>query len=217
MVQFGLAQVDLGVKMKVMENMQNKSVVVGICGKPGVGKDTIGGFLQSEFGFKLFTLKKPIEETVKAVFGVDDHHLYNREAREQPILNWPGWTVRKMLQAVGQTMRDAVGGTVWAQSLCERMDYNPQNSRIVVTDVRTPEDLDYIRTYVNNKGGKFIMMMVKRPGFGSTTSGGFADHKLESYDLEPCCDIVFHNEGSVSELFAVVAKFLVGLDICDVE
>lgn len=198
-----------------MENTENKGVVIGICGKPGAGKDTVGGCLQSWFGFDIFTLKKPIEETVKAVFGVDDYHLYDRKAREQPVENWNNLTVRKMLQSVGLALREAFGGTVWAQSLCERMHYDPKKSRIAITDVRTPEDAEYIRNYVKINGGKFVLMMVKRPGFGATTQGGFENHKLESYDLEQDCDIVLHNEGTVDELCALAEKFIVGLDICD--
>jgi hypothetical protein len=53
-------------------------------------------------------------------------------------------------------------------------------------------------------------MMVQRPGFGATTAGGFANHKLESYDLEPECDIVWQNNTTVNELLAHIVLFLSG-------
>lgn len=183
-----------------------KTIVIGICGKPGAGKDTLGLYLKNNFGFDIFALKNPIEEVVQAVFNVDDLHLYDREFREQPLPSWPGWTVRKMLQAVGQSMRDIAGGDVWAKSLCQRID----DCYVVlsaITDVRTPEDVKYIREHVESQGGRFILIMVKRPGFGATTSGGFKNHKLESYDLESECDAVFENNGTKDELFEQAKEY----------
>jgi hypothetical protein len=195
-------------------NKEGFAMMVGICGKPGSGKDTIGSYLVSEYGFQNITIKHPIEQTVKAVFGVDDRHLYDRDAREEPLDEWPGWTVRKLLQGVAQSLRDMVGEHLWAQSLCMRSGYasNPK-LKLVVTDVRTPGDVAYIRKYVKDAGGRFILMMVKRPGYGATTSGGFANHKLESYDLEPECDVLFNNDGSIAELQGEVASYLTGVGV----
>lgn len=192
--------------------------VVGVCGKPGAGKDTTGDLLHHSYGFRNLTLKQPIEDAVKAVFGVGDYHLRDREAREKPLIAWPGWTVRKALQAVGQSMRDVVGEDVWGKNLCQRMDsvvgigsYSKDSYDsygFVVTDIRTPDDVKTLREHVEGKGGTFILIMVKRDGFGSTTVGGFANHKLESYDLEPACDCVFENNGTIEDLHSKVRGFL---------
>lgn len=193
-----------------------RKTVIGICGKPGSGKDTIGSYMEHNMGFKIFNLKTPIEQVVKNVFNIDNHSLYEREAREEPLKEWPGWTARKMLQAVGQTMRELAGGDVWAKSLCQRID--GENSRLsVVTDVRTPEDAEYIRKHVESGNGRFILIMVKRPGFGATTAGGFANHKLESYDLEQNCDLVFENDGTQDELFKKVKQYLETQNIYEID
>jgi hypothetical protein len=181
-------------------------MLIGICGKPGSGKDTIGLLLREKYNFMQLTIKHPIEETVRAVFGVDDYHLYNREAREEPLAEWSGWTVRKLLQGVAQTLRDLVGEHLWAQSLCMRLKYTPQK-RIVVTDIRTPGDVAYIRQHITSLGGKFILMGVRRSGYGSTTSGGFANHKLESYDLESECNVVFDNDSTIEHLHNKVQSY----------
>lgn len=188
-------------------------MIVGICGKPGAGKDTIGSLLTEKHGFKLMTFKKPIEDAVKAIFAVDDRHLYDRVAREEPLEDWPDWTVRKLLQGVAQSLRDLVGEHLWGQSFCMRSNYDPKTSRIVVTDIRTPGDVACIRHHVTTKGGKFVLMGVKRQGFGSTTPGGFANHKLESYDLDPECDVIFQNDGTIADLHAKVEDHMIGVGL----
>lgn len=193
-----------------------RKTVIGICGKPGSGKDTIGSYMEHNLGCKIFNLKTPIEQVVKNIFNIDNHNLYEREAREQPLEDWPGWTARKMLQAVGQSMRDLAGGDVWAKSLCQRID-SENVALSAVTDVRTPEDADYIRKHVESNNGRFILVMVKRSGFGATTVGGFANHKLESYDLEPNCDMVFENDGTKDELFKKVKQYLETQNIYEID
>jgi hypothetical protein len=195
----------------------NGGKIIGIYGKPGSGKDTIGNLMVREYDFRRLTIKKPIEDTVRIVFGIDESCLSDRDKREQPLPEWPGWTTRKLLQGVAQSLRDLVGEHLWAQSLCSRSCYDPKNSRIVVTDIRTPGDVSYIRQYVHAQGGKFILLGVKRPGFGSTTPGGFANHKLESYDLEPECDFVFINNGTIEQLYAQVRAYLGGICIHDLQ
>ena len=180
-------------------------VCIGICGKPGAGKDTIGELLSDSYGFRKMTLKLPIETTVQAILGVDDHHLYDRVAREQPLEAWPGWTVRKALQAVGLALRDAFGEHVWAQSLCLRMG---QERKVFITDVRTTGDVSHVRQHVRGNGGTYYLWMVRREGCGATTAGGFANHKLESYDLTPECDAIFDNDGTIHDLHGKVVAWL---------
>jgi len=183
----------------------DRLVCIGICGKPGSGKDTAGGYVSSACGFRRMTLKEPIERTVEAILQVDHGHLYDRALREQPLDAWPGWTVRKALQSVGQAMREAFGEHVWARSLCMRMG---NAGKFVVTDVRTPGDVAQIRQHVGANGGRFFLWGIRRPGCGATTSGGFANHVLESYDLESECDAVFHNDGTVEDLLRKVVAWL---------
>ena len=42
-------------------------MLVGICGKAGAGKDTVGDYLIDKYGFKKIALADPIKRLVKDV------------------------------------------------------------------------------------------------------------------------------------------------------
>ena len=198
-----------------------ENLLFGICGKPGAGKDTIGSFLQNEYGFMIKTIKEPIEKAVSVVFGMSEHELYDRDARELPLNNWPGWTTRKLLQGVAQSMRDLVGEHIWGKILCDRItsivSCQTGRTRIVVPDVRTPGDVEQLRMCAAQNGMDFVLMMVTRPGHGSSTTGGFANHKLESYDLTSSCSVLFANVGTIEQLNESVVSFMDGIKVYNSE
>ena len=76
-------------------------MLVGVCGKAGAGKDTVGDYLIEKYRFKKIALADPIKRMVKDVFVLNDHTVYDRVAREQPLERWPDWTVRTLLQYIG--------------------------------------------------------------------------------------------------------------------
>jgi pyruvate dehydrogenase E1 component alpha subunit len=63
-------------------------MLVGICGRAGAGKDTIGDYLIQKYNFKKISLADPIKRLVKDVFVLDDHTVYDRVAREQELEKW---------------------------------------------------------------------------------------------------------------------------------
>jgi len=188
--------------------------IIGICGKPGSGKDTIGNFIVKSYGFNPITLKKPIEDIVRTLLCVDDDHLYDRNMREQELEDWKGWTVRKALQGLGQGIRDIFGEEIWAKNLCKRMDnFIEPDANFVLTDIRTPADVRVVRQYAINKGKIFKLIMVQRPGYGATTVGGFTNHVLESYDLSPESDVTIVNDRTIHSLHLRVRDYLLGFGL----
>jgi hypothetical protein len=153
-------------------------MLIGVCGKAGAGKDTISDYFVSKYGFKKIALADPIKRLVKDVFVLDDYTVYDRVAREQPLPQWNGWSVRKLLQTIGtELFRRNIDDGVWVKSLHFRVQSDPLNNYIV-SDVRFPNEIEYLSKNIK----EFFSIKVVREGCDGTV--GIKGHESEAYDLE---------------------------------
>jgi len=154
-------------------------MLVGICGKAGAGKDTIGDHLVKNYGFKKISLAGPIKRLVQDIFVLTDEELNDRILREQPMDDWEGWSVRRLLQFIGTEMfRKLLMEDIWVRSLWKRVCSDKENN-YVVTDVRFPNELEYLK---NGGGENFLSIKVVRDGCDGSV--GIEGHESEEYDLE---------------------------------
>jgi len=169
-------------------------MLVGIYGKAGAGKDTIGDHLVNQYGFHKIALADPIKRIVKDVFVLDDHTVYDREAREQPLEDMPEWSVRKLLQYIGtELFRENIDDAIWVKSLWKRIKNDPNNN-YVVTDLRFPNELDYFKDRPDEC--EFISIKVIRPGCDGNV--GLAGHASEAHDLD--CEYDLTNDSDIEHL-----------------
>jgi hypothetical protein len=179
-------------------------MLVGICGKAGSGKDTIGDYLVTRYKFQRIALADPIKRLVKDIFVLDDHTVYDRVAREQQLKNWPDWTVRKLLQFIGtELFRNNVDDAIWVKSLWLRIVENP-DINYVVTDVRFPNELKYFQD--NAKPGEFMFIKVVREGCNGVV--GLQSHASEAYDLD--AEYVIDNNGTFENLYNKIDEIVKG-------
>jgi hypothetical protein len=181
--------------------MRRNGMLIGICGKAGAGKDTVGDYLISKYGFKKIALADPIKRLVKDVFALDDHTVYDRVAREQPLERWEGWTVRKLLQFIGtELFRENIDDAVWVKSLWYKVSDDKDN-HYVVTDVRFPNELEFFQ---NNAKEDFLSLKITRPGYEGQV--GMAGHASEAYDLP--AEIIIANDGTFEDLYNKVDEII---------
>jgi len=168
-------------------------MLIGICGKAGSGKDTIGDHLVKEYGFERIALADPIKRVVKDIFVLDDHTVYDRVAREQPLENWPDWTVRKLLQYVGtELFRNNIDDAIWVKSLWLHVQSNPDKN-YVVTDIRFPNELEFFE-----ENGKLNFVSIKVVRGGHDGNVGLSGHESEKYDLE--AQHILYNDNEIIDL-----------------
>jgi dephospho-CoA kinase len=173
-------------------------MLVGICGKAGAGKDTIADYLVKEHGFKKIALADPIKRVVQDVFVLDDHTVYDRVAREQPLEQWDGWSVRRLLQIIGtELFRKNIDEAIWVKSLLYRVQSDP-TSNYVVSDVRFPNELQYL----SDNSDQFFSIRVFRDGCDGVV--GTKGHESEAYDLD--AKYVLDNNSTFESLYEQIKE-----------
>jgi len=176
-------------------------MLIGICGKAGAGKDTIGNYLVEKHGFEKIALADPIKRLVKDIFVLDDHTVYDRVAREQPLEQWGGRSVRTLLQIIGtELFRKNIDESIWVRSLWYRVAANKEKN-YVVTDVRFPNELEFLR---ENAKEEFLSIKVIREGYNGKV--GIVGHESEKYNLDT--DLVIENSDTIEALHKKVEKLI---------
>jgi hypothetical protein len=182
-------------------------MLIGICGKAGAGKDTIGDYLIENYGFEKIALADPIKRIVKDVFVLDDHTVYDREAREKNLDKWDGWSVRKLLQYVGtELFREKIDPAIWVKSLWYRVQANPEKN-YVVTDIRFPNELQFFKD--NSEDGEFTCFKVIRDGYDGSV--GLSGHESEKYDLDG--DYELSNNSTMKDLYEKIDEIMEEISI----
>ena len=179
-------------------------MLIGVCGKAGAGKDTIGDYFIKNYQFQKIALADPIKRLVKDVFVLDDNTVHDRVFREQELADWPGWSVRKLLQYIGtELFREKIDDAIWVKSLWRRVQNNP-DINYVVCDIRFPNELQYFKDQ-----GQFISIKVTRPGFNGSV--GLSGHASEAYDLKGDIEIV--NDGDIESLYNKLDDIVLGIGV----
>lgn len=173
-----------------------KNMLIGICGKASAGKDTVADYLVKKYSYKKIALADPIKRMVKDVFVLDDHTVYDRVAREQPLPQWNGWSVRRFLQIIGtELFRKNIDDAIWVKSLWYRVKAD-SSSNYVCSDVRFPNEISYLK----ENCPAFFTIKVKR--YGCDGNVGVKGHESEAYDLDT--DYFIENNGTFDELYTKV-------------
>lgn len=168
-------------------------MLIAVAGKAGSGKDTIADYFVSQYGFKKIALADPIKRLVKDVFVLDDHIVYDRIAREQPLPQWNNWSVRKLLQFIGtELFREKIDDGIWVKSLYYRVQSDPL-SNYIVSDVRFPNEMSFLSANCKD----FFSIKVKRDGCDGVV--GVKGHASEAYDLETTYTL--ENNSSFEDLY----------------
>ena len=183
-----------------------KKLVIGMIGRAGSGKDTIADYLCEKYEFKRMALADPLKESVKAMFMLNDTQVYNRVKREEPLPEFPDWSVRKLLQFIGtELMRKQFDDAVWAKLIRERIKNEEEHSRIVVTDVRFPNEMEHLSML--NIWNQYDISFIKTVREGCVGHNiGLGNHESEQYDLP--ADHTIDNNDSIEKLYDKVDDVL---------
>lgn len=181
--------------------------LIGLAGYARSGKDTAAealielGYERRAFADKLKDLLAYLNPIVEAdafescdccglqveFERVNDHLRFGWEGAKNT------YEIRELLQRLGVGAREILGDTVWVDAALD--DLPDSTKRVVVTDVRFPNEADAIRAI----GGK--VYRVERDGVGPV-NGHVSETALDLYAF----DGVIPNDGTVEDLHKLMRR-----------
>lgn len=197
--------------VNVMKLKVPQSVIVGISGKRGSGKDTAADYLVKRYRFEKFSFASTLKGMLSRDFQVPLEWMHDPARKEQLLENVPGWTLRKLMIHYGRFYRE-VDPLFWVkktfEAISEREKCNVTTGvplRVVVPDLRYINELKYIES----QGGKCIRLW-RRPDLNIYGGGDIND--LSEIELDNYKDfaMVVGEEENVTpqDLYGAMDRFM---------
>lgn len=127
--------------------------LIGINGRLGSGKDTIGKMIQAfrPRDLRHYSFARPLKEGIKAMFGWDDEMLEDRTKKEAVDDFW-GFSPRKAMQLLGTEYgRKLLRDDIWIQAAQRFHSTSLEiNKGTIITDVRFENEAKWIRSQPNS-------------------------------------------------------------------
>lgn len=199
-----------------------KTQIIGISGKIGSGKDTVGGIIQLmqavshlndeqvarvvsdsrlmasfDMRHKNWEIKKyadKLKQIAEILTGIPRVSFENQDFKKSLLgEQWGSISVREFLQKLGtEGLRNNLHENVWVNALFSEFEH--ATSKWIITDVRFQNEADAIKKL----GG--IVVRIDR---GMDTGTHASETSLDDYSF----DYTIKNKGSLYDLVKEVAKF----------
>lgn len=135
--------------------------VIGFDGTKGVGKDTAADILVTKHGFVRRKFAQPIKDVCSILFQVPENHFEGPE--KETVVEKHGMSPRQMMQLVGTDMfRHMVHADFWLDHFQNWCAHQPDNTRVVVTDLRFQNEVDAVKRL-----GGMVVRIVRSNGTGT--------------------------------------------------
>ncbi len=176
--------------------------IIGICGLPQVGKDTMASVLVAQ-GWHRLAFADRLKDTCAVMFGVPRPWFDDPARKEQSIPYW-GLSPRRMAQLVGTEVARNIDMQHWVRRIAmdiEELGTNiPHIKGFVFTDARFENEADFIR---KNDG---MIVHLERPNNPVTDDSGHSSNAGIQFNAG---DITVVNEAAdAAEFTRYVARVL---------
>ena len=146
-----------------MKAPRTDTVLIGIVGRAGSGKDTAATHLCRHYGFMRASFAGALKSMLEVHLeerGIDHAYLHEPGLKEQTIPQL-GLSARELMQRQGDAFRTA-DPDFWVKALADalgmagpRAQQYPVHDRIVITDVRYPNECDWVHA----NGGTVVRLV----------------------------------------------------------
>jgi len=182
--------------------------IIGITGYKRSGKDTVGDYIVKNYNYQRLAFADPIKMLCKHVFAFTNEQL--ETDRKEDIDEYWKHSPRELLQKIGTELFrerlpqicEHIESNIWINSLKYKImlsyEENPQNNKFIVTDVRFPNEEQFIKE-MNG-----ILIKVNRNELKHNDNEH--KHKSEQYIEKIEADYIVNNDDTIGELYNKVNK-----------
>lgn len=169
------------------------------------GKDTVGWYLEKEYGFSRYSFARPIKEIARVMFGLTSEWVDPKD--KEAIHPYWGISVREMWQKIGtECGREIFFTDIWvklAELSLKLHDIPPgmeSDLKVVITDVRFDNEAQWI----HRQGGEVWKIL------RAVRSVGVEGHKSEAGVSRHLIDRQISNLNDKAELYRRISWALKG-------
>jgi len=175
--------------------------IIGLMGYGGAGKDSAAHIIVKYGGYEKRAFADKVREFAVAI----DAHLPEIQETYSQVVNRLGYDqakrehkcVREYLVRIGHSARTVIYKEIWLDAVLPPT-YNDETRRIVVSDVRYPNEADRVRAL----GG--AVWRIERPNCDAV-------HETERQSIAAAkYDLVLLNDGTLEDLERKVNNLLLG-------
>lgn len=195
------------------------TMIIGLCGFQGAGKDTVGDMLVKTHGFVKLSFGAALKDAIASLFDWDRSMLEgstpeSRAWRETVDEFWSvklgieGFTPRKALQMIGtDVLRKHFCSNIWVnivENKINRLIQSNPNAKIVIADCRFANEFTMLKTFSNSQ---IVYVQRNEPEWfkefrlGNRTCVDLSSfHPSEREWIEFSFDKIINNNGCVEQL-----------------
>lgn len=194
--------------------MTNQSkYLIGLHGKPRVGKDTLAAYLIKKYNLLRYGPSVPVKDATAAMFDIPRSYFDDDDIKDRFDPFWQ-MTYRQMAQKVGkESSRDVFGDDIWMRHVSRKWihirDPHDINGRyhtthvayggMILADIRYANEVEWVK----KNGG--LVIFIQRTDAPKSSDTGHAAEKGLPADL---ADVLVYNNGTIEELYANADKQL---------
>lgn len=202
--------------------LSSPRTIIAFNGRAESGKDTAAQYLTHMHSFHRIAFADGVRDALYALNplvcveqAITTHGaIYDRVATVVDTLGWDTAKqipdIRALMQRIGTEAGWRIHGEhLWVNLAIKKINELPADHAIVITDLRFPNEIEWLNSLKANPMNTIQTVKVIRPDHESTlTAGSFGttSHISESFNLTT--DTVLRNDGTIDDLHSKLADFL---------